>query len=138
MHNHLCNTSVKNRKSVVAFQDVFGVSEYSLLLIEVLLENSTVTLSHQKIETFAPEMATLFKAMSHEGRLKILFHLLGNELSVGALEELLRIRQTAVSQQLARLREDNLVRARREGKSIYYSIADDRIANVLRAGGTVF
>ncbi len=118
--------------------DRIGVSEYSLPLIEVPLENPTETLSHQQIDKTAPELAALFKAMSHVGRLKILSHLVLGEKSVGALEGLLQIRQTAVSQQLARLREDKLVQARREGKSIHYSIADEKVRAILVAARDIY
>lgn len=67
------------------------------------------------------------KAFAHEGRLVILCLLSERERSVGELEAILALRQTTVSQQLARLRLDNLVRTRRDGKTIYYSLADDRM-----------
>ncbi len=66
------------------------------------------------------------KALSHEGRLMILCHLSTGEKTVTELENLLSSRQAAVSQQLARLRLEGLVACRREGKAIYYSLADDR------------
>ncbi|MCA8867196.1 MAG: winged helix-turn-helix transcriptional regulator [Rhodobacteraceae bacterium] len=70
--------------------------------------------------------AELLKALAHEGRLLILCHLASGEKSVSDLEELLNYRQAAVSQQLARLRMEGLVSCRREGKTIYYSLVDDR------------
>jgi ABC-2 type transport system ATP-binding protein len=54
------------------------------------------------------------------------------ERSVTELEELLSLRQTTVSQQLARLRLDDLVTTRRDGKQVYYSLADDEIKNFIR------
>ena len=54
----------------------------------------------------------------------ILCHLAAGEKSVGELETLLNMRQAAVSQMLARLREDSLVATRREGKTVYYSLND--------------
>lgn len=54
----------------------------------------------------------------------ILCHLGSGEKSVGELEVLLGIRQAAVSQMLARLRDESLVKTRREGKTIYYSLND--------------
>lgn len=64
------------------------------------------------------------KTLAHEGRLMILCHLGGGEKSVGELERLLDMRQAAVSQMLARLRDEGLVSTRREGKTIYYALAD--------------
>lgn len=70
--------------------------------------------------------AAFLKALAHEGRLMILCHLNTGEKSVTELEELLSSRQAAVSQQLARLRMEGLVKYRREGKAIYYSLADGK------------
>lgn len=71
------------------------------------------------------------KTLAHEGRLMILCHLGGGERSVSELEELLSMRQAAVSQMLARLREDGLVNTRREGKTIYYTLADEKTAELI-------
>lgn len=74
----------------------------------------------------ATAAANFLKAISHEGRLMILCHLATGEKTVTELEELLSARQAAVSQQLSRLRLEGLVTPRRDGKAIYYSLADDR------------
>lgn len=79
----------------------------------------------------ACEASNFLKAISHEGRLMILCHLATGEKSVTDLEELLSARQAAVSQQLSRLRTEGLVAPRREGKTIYYSLADQRAIKVL-------
>ncbi|MCB2111201.1 MAG: helix-turn-helix transcriptional regulator [Defluviimonas sp.] len=73
----------------------------------------------------------LLKAIAHEGRLMILCHLSDGERTVTELEELLATRQAAVSQQLARLRSEGLVQARRDGKAIYYSLADPKAARLV-------
>jgi DNA-binding transcriptional ArsR family regulator len=75
----------------------------------------------------ACEAATFLKALSHEGRLMILCHLSRGERTVTELEDLLGARQAAVSQQLARLRQEGLVSFRREGKAIHYAIRDPRV-----------
>ena len=78
------------------------------------------------------EIASNFlKAIGHEGRLMILCHLVTGEKSVTELEDLLSARQAAVSQQLARLRLEGLVTPRRDGKTIYYSLADDRPKQIM-------
>lgn len=61
----------------------------------------------------------------------ILCHLVQGEKSVGVLEEALGMRQAAVSQMLARLRDEGLVTTRRDGKTIYYSLADDRTRRMI-------
>ena len=78
------------------------------------------------------QAATSFlKSLSHEGRLQILCHCANGEKSVTELEELLSARQAAVSQQLTVLRNEGLVTTRREGKAIYYRLADDRAAKIM-------
>ncbi|MEQ3750133.1 MAG: metalloregulator ArsR/SmtB family transcription factor [Celeribacter sp.] len=81
--------------------------------------------------TNATRASNFLKAISHEGRLMILCHLVSGEKSVTELEELLSVRQAAVSQQLSRLRLEGLVVPRRDGKTIYYSLADDRPRRML-------
>ncbi|ATI43409.1 transcriptional regulator [Pacificitalea manganoxidans] len=81
--------------------------------------------------TNATRASNFLKAISHEGRLMILCHLVSGEKSVTELEELLSLRQAAVSQQLSRLRLEGLVVPRRDGKTIYYSLADDRPRRML-------
>jgi ArsR family transcriptional regulator len=79
------------------------------------------------------QRATEFlKALAHEGRLMILCHLAtSGECTVTELENFLGQRQAAVSQQLARLRFEGLVDTRRDGKAIYYRLADGRPARML-------
>jgi ArsR family transcriptional regulator len=76
--------------------------------------------------TKAEAAAAFLKALAHEGRLMILCHLSQGEKSVTELEQLLCARQAAVSQQLARLRLEGMVTARRDGKTIYYSLSDPK------------
>ena len=79
----------------------------------------------------ASKATDFLKALAHEGRLMILCHLAGGERSVTELEELLSQRQAAVSQQLARLRLEGLVDSRRDGKAIYYRLADGRAREMI-------
>lgn len=79
----------------------------------------------------AARASNFLKAISHEGRLMILCHLATGEKSVTELEELLSARQAAVSQQLARLRLEGLVTPRRDGKTIFYSLTDDRPRQII-------
>ena len=79
----------------------------------------------------AREATDFLKSIAHQGRLMILCRLVEGECSVTELEEMLSARQAAVSQQLARLRLEGIVDARREGKSVYYSLSDDRIQTII-------
>ncbi len=81
----------------------------------------------------AEAASNLLKAMGHEGRLMILCHLLAGPRSVTELENLLSSRQAVVSQQLARLRLEGLVSARREGQAIYYSLLDPKAEQMIRS-----
>jgi len=84
-----------------------------------------------KMAENALNASNFLKAISHEGRLMILCHLASGEKSVTELEDLLSARQAAVSQQLSRLRFEGIVIPRREGKTIYYSLADDRPKQIM-------
>lgn len=79
----------------------------------------------------ARNATNFLKALAHEGRLLILCHLASGEKSVTELEELLAARQSAVSQQLARLRLEGLVDFRRDGKAIYYRLGDERVRRMI-------
>ena len=84
-----------------------------------------------KMAANAMQASNFLKAISHEGRLMILCHLASGEKSVTELEELLSARQAAVSQQLSRLRLEGLVTPRRDGKTIFYSLTDDRPKQIM-------
>ena len=81
----------------------------------------------------AQQASDFLKALSHESRLVILCLLTEGEKSVTEIEQLLKLRQPAVSQQLARLRADDLVGTRRDGKNIYYSLARPEVRQVIEA-----
>ena len=81
----------------------------------------------------AKRAAEFLKALAHQNRLMILCILSQGEKSVSELEEMLSLRQPTVSQQLARLRVDGLVATRRDGKTIYYSLASEEARVVVGA-----
>ncbi len=80
----------------------------------------------------------ILKALGHTGRLAIMCELADGEKSVNMLETSLGIRQASVSQQLARLRQEGLVKHRRQGKSIYYSVASERVRGIVETVRTEF
>ena len=85
----------------------------------------TDDMSDEEIDAIVNKATTasgFLKAISHEGRLMILCHLVSGEKSVTELEDLIAARQAAVSQQLSRLRLEGLVVPRRDGKTIYYRL----------------
>ena len=89
------------------------------------------TLDTGKMRDNAREASEFLKALAHESRLVILCLLIERDRTVSELEQLLDLRQSAVSQQLARLRADDLVQARRDGKNIYYSIARPEVVEII-------
>lgn len=85
----------------------------------------------EKMMRNATSASNFLKAIGHEGRMMILCHLVTGEKSVTELEDLLSARQAAVSQQLSRLRLEGLIEPRREGKSIYYRLTDNRPKQIM-------
>lgn len=79
----------------------------------------------------ARDASDFLKALAHESRLLLLCLIAQRERSVTELEDILSLRQANVSQQLARLRLDGLVEARRDGKMVYYRIADDDVRRMI-------
>ncbi|BBC02772.1 DNA-binding transcriptional ArsR family regulator [Bradyrhizobium japonicum] len=85
------------------------------------------------MQSAADRASDLLKALSNRHRLLIICQLVDGERSVGELAEFLDLRDSTVSQHLALLRKDGLVSARRDGQSIFYSIASDPARKVLEA-----
>lgn len=87
------------------------------------------------IQRNAKAASRLLKALANEHRLLILCQLVGRERSVGELVRAVGLSQSALSQHLARLRRDGMVRTRREAQTIWYSIASPEVTAVL---GTLY
>lgn len=85
------------------------------------------------LEARADEAAALMRALANPHRLMILCELSRGERSVGALERAVGLRQSPLSQHLARLRRDGLVATRREGQTIHYSMAEPRVLRLIEA-----
>lgn len=96
------------------------------------------SLSPAEFGTKAAEAADLMRALSHAGRLLVLCQLIEGERSVGTLQATAGLSQSALSQHLARLREDGLVATRREAQTIYYRLADDRAARVINTLASIY
>lgn len=80
------------------------------------------------------DLADLFKLFGDTTRAKILFSLSESEMCVCAIAELLGMTQPAISHQLKTLRDANLVGSRRDGKTIYYFLADDHVKSIIAQG----
>lgn len=88
-------------------------------------------LNMEAMRIAAGQATSLLQVLANQDRLLLLCQLSQGEKSVGELEELLDIRQPTLSQQLGVLRTEGLVNTRRDGKRIYYSIADLKVLTVL-------
>lgn len=80
------------------------------------------------------DLADLFKTFSDTTRIKLLYALMEDEHCVADLAECVGSTQSAVSHQLRVLRTSRLVRARRDGKNVLYSLADDHVQTILEVG----
>ncbi|WP_341991817.1 metalloregulator ArsR/SmtB family transcription factor [Azorhizobium sp. AG788] len=96
-----------------------------------LREGPEISAELDQLMRNARKASDFLKALSHENRLLLLCLLAERERSVTELENILSLRQPTVSQQLARLRLDGLVTTRRDGKAIFYSLADDNVRSVI-------
>lgn len=99
----------------------------NILLLMMDLE----TLGLARLEASAGEAASLLRALSNEKRLMILCQLGDREMSVGQILPLVGLSQSALSQHLAKLRDEALVTTRRDGTTIFYRIAEPAVLKVI-------
>lgn len=85
-----------------------------------------------ELDKMAREASELLLAMANEKRLMILCHLLEGETSVNDLAELVQMNQSALSQQLSKLRGLKLVETRRDAQQIFYRLASGEVESVLK------
>lgn len=89
-------------------------------------------ISLDRMRATAGEVSLVMRSLGNPDRLLLLCQLSQEELNVGQLDEQLDIRQPSLSQQLGVLRREGLVATRREGKHVYYRIADQRVLALLQ------
>ena len=80
------------------------------------------------------DLAELFKVFGDSTRIKILYVLVESDMSVGDIAQALNMTQSSISHQLRVLKQSRLVRFRREGKNIVYSLADDHVHTIMSQG----
>jgi ArsR family transcriptional regulator, lead/cadmium/zinc/bismuth-responsive transcriptional repressor len=80
------------------------------------------------------ELSELFKTFGDSTRIRILFCLFIDEMCVCDIANLLSMSQSAISHQLALLKRQKLIKARRDGKAIFYSLADDHVRTIINQG----
>ena len=95
--------------------------------------------SISELEVSATEAASVLKSLSNEKRLMILCKLLEEgEMSVLPIAEAVGLGQSALSQHLARMRAEKIVDFRRDGQTLYYRIADPKVAQLLKSLKSIF
>ncbi len=80
------------------------------------------------------KLASFYKVFGDKTRLRIIIELSKSEICVSELTELLGMEQSAISHQLKILKQENIVKYRREGKCIYYSLDDNHVHNIIEQG----
>ncbi len=80
------------------------------------------------------ELADLFKVFGDSTRLRIMYIISDTEMSVLSIAESLNMEQSTISHQLRVLRQNKLVKVRREGKQIYYTLDDDHVKRIIEMG----
>lgn len=90
-----------------------------------------IAITPELLRGAAAEAVTALKILANTDRLLLLCQLSQGEMCVSELEQMLDIRQPTLSQQLAVLRSEAVVSTRREGKNIFYSVADERMLEML-------
>ena len=97
---------------------------------QAVLDGRNNTMSAQTLQ----DLTAFFKVIGDRTRMRILVSLLDTELCVCALAEVLEMELSAVSHQLRVLKQADLVRSRREGKTVYYSLADSHVQQIIHMG----
>ena len=98
---------------------------------QTMLEGKLPDLAIMQLHASAGEACGLLKSMANEDRLLLLCHLIDHERNVSELEAATGIRQPTLSQQLGVLRDEGLVSTRREGKYVYYTLANPAVIRVM-------
>lgn len=118
-----CSIKLENEKSVEK-------CEY-MCIHEDNIKKVKDTIPHDEL---LYDLAELFKVFGDSTRIKILYALFESELCVCDISQLLNVSQTAVSHQLRVLKTNKLVKSRKEGKNVFYSLADDHVYSILNQG----
>lgn len=100
------------------------------------MENKTTPIQHTEMPDLEVlfDLADLFKVFGDSTRLRIMVTISENAMSVLNIAETLNMEQSTISHQLRVLRQNKLVRVRRDGKQIYYSLDDDHVKKIIEMG----
>ena len=98
------------------------------------IESTQLPPLHRATDELICDLADLFKIFGDTTRMRILYALQEGEMSVGTISAALGMTQSAISHQLKALKSNNLITNRREGKTIYYFLADDHVRTIVAMG----
>ena len=124
--------------SVDAATDRGKLSRLSLMNVDIQSTEMSELRAPAQLREHAGEACALLKALANEDRLMLLCQMASARQSVGELESATGIRQPTLSQQLAVLRQSGLVSTEREGKYIYYRLANDNVVHVMRTLSDIY
>ncbi len=85
-------------------------------------------------DTTLIDLADLFKVFADSTRMRIMYRLLAGRMNVGDIAQALDMSQSAISHQLKYLKEVNLVKSKRDGKSMLYYLSDDHVKTIIQTG----
>lgn len=123
-----------DRKKYVMKRDIAKEHAESCELIHHHIDVVKMVASEMPQEEDLYDLAEFFKVFADTTRIKILYVLLKQEMCVCDIAQTLDMTQSAISHQLRILKQMDLVKNRREGKTIYYSLADGHIVSILNQG----
>ena len=133
--------AAQNQRNQKGIKNAEEASESVEETVDAALETEPVSAEAlQDVEMPSEEMlydlADLFKVFADTTRIKILYALMGGDMCVADLAEAVDVTQSAVSHQLRSMKQAHLVKFRREGKQIIYSLSDDHVYTMLAQGLT--
>lgn len=122
-----------NKYSYVHIKDVIDIDKFNDEKCEVTLiheDNVKKTINELPDDELIADLSDMFKIFGDQTRMKILMALESGELCVCDIAAVMDMSQSAISHQLRVLKQSNIVKTRREGKVVYYSISDDHVKEI--------
>mgnify|MGYP001006681365 FL=1 len=122
-----------NKYSYVHIKDVIDIDKFNDEKCEVTLiheDNVKKAINELPDDELIADLSDMFKIFGDQTRVKILMALESGELCVCDIAAVMNMSQSAISHQLRVLKQSNIVKTRREGKVVYYSISDDHVKEI--------
>lgn len=122
-----------NKYSYVHIKDVIDIDKFNDEKCEVTLiheDNVKKAINELPDDELIADMSDMFKIFGDQTRVKILMALESGELCVCDIAAVMNMSQSAISHQLRVLKQSNIVKTRRQGKVVYYSISDDHVKEI--------